>query len=77
MRNLHKFIEDNYGLEALYILWEWEQWEIMDSDYKNHSRFISKDLIPVSVRLKLQSSSSRSRRAKEIIHQTEKTVISG
>ena len=71
MRNLHKFIEENHRLEALHLLQELERWEIKDSNYKNHRRFrlrcISKNLIPVSVRLK-STSSSRSRRAREIIH---------
>ena len=56
MRNLHKFIEDNYGLEALCLLQKWEKLEIKDSDYRHHMRFtlrcISKDLIPVSIGLK-------------------------
>ena len=68
MRNLHKFIEHNYGLEALHLLLEWEKLEIKDSDYRNHRsftlRYISKDLIAVSARLKSRSN-SRSRRAKE------------
>ena len=78
MRNLYKFIEENRGLEALHVVQEWEKWEIKDSDYKNHRRFtlrcISKDLIPVSVRLKSKSS-SRSRRAIEIIHKAEKQLL--
>ena len=78
MRNLHNFIEDNHWLEALHLLLEWEKWEIKDSDYRNHRRFtlrcISKDLIPVSVRLK-STSNSRSRRAKEIIYCTEKHLL--
>ena len=78
MRNLHNFIEDNNGLEALGLLWEWERWEIKDSDCKNYQRFtlrcISEDLIPASVKLK-STSNSRSRRAKEIICRVEKQLF--
>ena len=78
MRNLHKFIENNYGLEALHLLWGWEKWEIKDSEYRNHWRFtlrcISKDLIQVSARQK-STRNSRNRRAKEIIHWAEKQLL--
>ena len=78
MKNLHKFTEDNHGIEALCLLWEWEKWEIMDSDYMNHQRLtlrcISKDLISVSVRLR-STNNSRSRRAKKIIHRVEKQLL--
>ena len=76
MRNLHKFIKENHGLEAMWLLQEWEKWVVKDSDYKNHSRFtlryISKDLIPFSVRLK---STGRSRSAREIIQRAEKQLL--
>ena len=78
MRNQHKFIEENHGLESQQLLQEWEKWVIKDSDNKNHRRFtlrcISKNLIPVCVRLK-STSNSRSRRAKEIIHRAEKQLL--
>ena len=52
--------------------------KIKDSNYKSHQRFtlrcISKDLIPVSVKLK-STSNSRNRRAKEIIHRAEKQLL--
>ena len=45
-----------------------------ESNYKNHRKFtlrcISKDLIPVSIRLKA-TRNSRSRRAREIIHKAK------
>ena len=51
---------------------------IRNSDYKNHRRFIlsciSKELIPVSGRLK-STSNSRSSKAKEIIHRAEKQLL--
>ena len=75
MRNLHRFIEENHGLEALQ---ELQKWVIKESDYKNHRRFtlgcINKGIIPVSVRLK-STSKSRSKRAKEIIYRAEKQLL--
>ena len=51
-------MEEKHGKESLCLLWEWQSLEIKDSDYRNHHRFtlrnLSKDLISVSVRLKLQ-----------------------
>ena len=78
MRNVHKSIDENYELEALKLMQEYEKWVFKDSNYNNHRRFtlrcIGKDLIPVSVRLKSKSN-SRSRRAKEIIHRAEKQLF--
>ena len=58
------------------ILWEWESLEIKDSDYRNHLRFtfrcLSKDLIPVSVRLK---STVNTRRSKQIIYKAERQLL--
>ena len=55
MRNLHKFIKENHGWEALGELWQWERREIKQCNYKNHRiftlRFISKGLVPVHVKL--------------------------
>ena len=52
--------------------------ENKDNDYRNHVRFalrcITKELIPVSVRLK-STSNSRSRRVKEIIHRAERQLL--
>ena len=71
-----QFIEEKHGKESLCLLQEWESLEIKYSDYRNHQRFtlrsISKDLITVSVRLK---STINSRRAKQIIHRTEKQLF--
>ena len=78
MRNLYKFVKVNHRLEALQLLWEWQKKVIKDSNYKNHRRFtlrcISKDLIPISVRLN-STSNSRSRSAKEIIRRAEKHLL--
>ena len=69
-------MEEKHGKESLHILQEWENLEIKDSDYRNHQRFtfrcISKDLIPVNVRLK---STINSRRAKQIIHRAERLLL--
>ena len=76
MRNLHKFIEEKHGKDSLHLLWEWESLEIKDSDYRNHWRFtsrcISKDLIPVSVKLR---STINIRTAKEIIQWAERQLL--
>ena len=54
------------------------KWKIKDSNYRNLQKFtlkcISKDLIPVSVRLK-STSNSRSRRVQEFIHRVEKQLL--
>ena len=39
MINLHKYTQENYGLEALQLLQLWEKYVIRDSDYKNHRTF--------------------------------------
>ena len=56
MRNLHNYIQQNHGLEALQLLQEWEKCVIKDSDYRNHRRFIlrciSKGMVLVSVKLR-------------------------
>ena len=54
------------------------KWEVKDSNNRDHRmlilRCVSKDLVPVSVRLK-STSNSRSRRVKEIIHQAENSYF--
>ena len=76
MRNLHNFMEEEHGNESLCLLWEWESLQIMDSDYRNHHRFahrcLSKDLIPISVRLK---SIINTRKAKQIIYYAERQLL--
>ena len=36
MRNLHKYLKENYGLDALQLLWIWEKGVIRECDYKSH-----------------------------------------
>ena len=78
MRNLHKDIKENYGLEALQLLWLWEKGVIMECNYKNHRRFtwrcISKDIVPVSVKLR-SSCSKISQGARKIIEKAEKQLL--
>ena len=56
MRNLHKVIADQYGMEALHLLRDWEKPQLRDSDYRNHCifslRYISNGITPVSIKLK-------------------------
>ena len=69
-------MEEKHGKESLHLLQEWESLEIMESDYRNHQRFtlrcITKDLIPVSVRLK---STMNTRRAKQIINMAARQLL--
>ena len=78
MRNLHKNLQEKYGLEALQLLQLWEKNVIRDCDYKNHRGFtlrcISKGIVPVSVRLR-SSYSKFSKRSKEIIQKAEKQLL--
>ena len=72
MRNLHKFILENYGIELLRLLRDWEKFQIRQCDYKNHRIFtlqcIHSELVPVSIKLK---STLKSERAKKILRMAE------
>ena len=76
MRNLHKYISDQYGMEALCLLRDWEKLQIRDSDYKNHWMFtlrsISKGITPVSIRLKTTVCTER---ARKIIRKAERDLL--
>ena len=65
-------MEGKNGKESLCLLQDWDSLEIKDSDYRSHHRFtlrcLSKDLIPVSVRLK---STNNTWRSKQIIIKAE------
>ena len=71
-----QIIEEKHGKQSLCLLQEWESLEIKDSDYRNHCRFtlrcFSKDLIPISVRLK---SSINTGTAKHITHKAERQLL--
>ena len=76
MRNLHNILSDKYGIEALYLLREWEMLQVKDSDYKNHCRFtlrcISQGIIPVSIRLK---TTVKTDMARKIIRKAESDIL--
>ena len=78
IRNHHKYIQENYGLEALQLLWLWEKSDIRDCDYKNHRRFtlrcITNGIVLVSDGL-MSACSKTSKRAKEIIQKAEKQLL--
>ena len=73
MRNLHKIILEQYGMEALHLLRDWEKLQIRDCNYRNHRIFtlrcISKGLIPVSISLK---ATIKTEEASKIIKKAEK-----
>ena len=76
MRNLHKFILENYGIESLRLLRDWERLQIRQCNYKNHRIFMLRclhnELVPVSIKLK---STLKSERAKKILRSAEKQLL--
>ena len=76
MRNLHQIILQEYGLESQHLFRDWETLWLRESDYKNHRiftlRFLHKDLVPVSIKLK---STLKTERAKRIVRKAEKDLI--
>ena len=76
MRNIHKFILENYGIELLRLLRKWERFQLRQCDYKNHRIFtlrcIHSELVPVSIKLK---STLKSERAKKILRTAEKQLL--
>ena len=76
MRNLHQIILEENGIEALYLFRQWERLQLRDSNFKNHRiftlRWIHKDLVPVSIKLK---TSLRTEKDKKIIRIAEKQLL--
>ena len=76
MRNLHKIILEQHGMEALCLLRDWQKLQIRDGDYRNHRIFtlrcISKSLILVSIRLK---TTIRTEKARKIIRKVERGLL--
>ena len=76
MRNLHKFISDQYGMESLCLLRDWGKLQIRDSDYRNHwiftLRCISMGITPVSIRLK---TTVRTEKARKVIRKAERDLL--
>ena len=56
MRNIHAKLISEYGQESVRFLWQWETLKIKMVDFQSHRRFtlrcLSKDLIPVRIKLK-------------------------
>ena len=71
-----KIILEEYGIEALHLLRDWEKLQIRDYNYRNHRIFtlrcINKGHIPVSVRLK---TTIRREKARKIIRQAEGDLL--
>ena len=78
MRNLHKYLKENYGLEALQLLQLWEKGVIRDCNYKNYRIFtlrcISKDIVLVSVKLR-SACSKISKGARKAIERAQKQLL--
>ena len=76
MRNLHKFILENYRIGSLRLLRDWEKFQLRQCNFKNHRIFmlrcIHSELVPVSIRLK---STLKSERAKKILRMAEKQLL--
>ena len=76
MGNLHQIILQEYGLEVLHLLRDWERLWLRASDYKNHRIFtlrcMHKDLIPVNIKLK---STLKTERAKNIVRKAEENLL--
>ena len=76
MRNIHTYIESEYGKENVQTFRYWEKLEYRMVDFENHQRFsvrcLSKDIIPVSVRLK---SNIKTPKGKHIIRKAERALL--
>ena len=76
MRNIHAYIESEYGKEKVQIFRCWEKLEYEMADFENHWRFslrcLSKDIIPVSVRLK---SNIKTPKGKHIVRKVERALL--
>ena len=78
MRNLHKYLLENYGREALGEFRQWEKGEVKQADYKNHRIFtlrcISNGLVLVSVNLN-SNRKDISNSARNILRIAEKQLL--
>ena len=65
MRNLHLHIREEYGIENVKIFWRWEKLEYKMAAFQNHRIFslrcLKEDLVPVSVKLKSNIKTSKSK----------------
>ena len=73
---LHKIILEEYGMQALHLLRDWDKLQIRDCNYRNHRIFtlrcISKGLIPVSIMIK---TTDRTEKARKIIRKAERDLL--
>ena len=76
MRNIHIHIESEYGKENVQTFRCWEKLEYKMVDFENHHRFslrcLSKDIIPVSVRLK---SNIKTPKGRYIVRKAERALL--
>ena len=76
MRNIHTHIEIEYGKENVQTFRRWEKLEYKMADFENHRRFtlrcLSKQVIPVSVRLK---STIKTPKGRDIIRKAERALL--
>ena len=76
MRNLHAFINQEFGEENVLKLRLWEKAEKKMADYQNHRIFtikcLKRDIIPVSIKLR---TSLHTRKASQIVRKTEKQLL--
>ena len=76
MRNIHAQITSEYGKENVETFQQWEKFEYKMADFSNHRRFslrcLSKDLIPVSVRLE---SNVKTPKRRQIIKKAERALL--
>ena len=80
MINLHKIIQEKYGPEAIQHLQTWERKVLKASDNINHRIFtlkcISKNIIPVSIRLRpLKSRQFINTSTRKIIEKAERQLL--
>ena len=76
MRNLHTIILEDYGMETLHLLRDWEKFQIGDCNYRKHRIFtlkcIAKGPIPVSIRLQ---TTIRTEKDRQIIRKAERDLL--
>ena len=76
MRNLHAYINQEYGRGSIFLLRRWEKWEKKMADFRNHRQFTIKclknNIIPVSIRLKTNIKTSK---GLDIIRRAEKQLL--
>ena len=76
MRNIHLHIREEYGIENVKLVQQWENLEYKMAAFQNHRIFslrcLKEDIIPVSVKLK---SNTRTPKARAITKMLEKALM--